>query len=86
MADPVYVYGNRAFSADTAAEHHPRLRARLSRRVECPGLLRASLVYRVEDDRIDWLTTDLVEVHRLLKRHPDATVRVIPVDRLPISA
>ena len=78
MSETIYVYGDRAYSAAVAASHHPRVRERLARRVVSlhPG---ARLVFRVRDAELDWLTTDQVELHRLVARHPCAKVAVLPI-------
>ncbi|MCA8908345.1 MAG: hypothetical protein KDA49_13245 [Rhodospirillaceae bacterium] len=85
MSEIVYVYGNRAFSSAAAAGHHPRLRERLSRQVLSlqPG---ARLLFHVTTPWIDRLTVDEVEMCRIVAKHPEAKVDVLPIEQAGASA
>ena len=80
MLPRLYVYTHMAFPEDAVAKHHPRLVKALAEPLTCLGLL-PKMVFRIEGDGFHALTVDPVELHRLRRRHPQATVRVIPVMR-----
>ena len=76
----VYVYGDRAFTAAAAAAHHPVLRRRLARSVAFYGPTMPRHVYRVTGEGVDQLAVDPVDVYHIVRRFPQARVKVLRVE------
>ncbi len=79
MATKLYVYATHAYREAVAMRHHARIRAKLSETLDTYGEV-AKYVFRVDAPPFHKLVTDPVELYRLRRQHPDATVRVIPVE------
>lgn len=79
MANTLYVYATRAYREAAAMRHHARIRSRLSESLNTVGE-KVKYVFRVDEPPFHKLVTDPVELYRLRRHHPDATVRVIAVE------